>query len=181
MRMLFEIDKKDYDINGVSFSRPSARGIIIQDGRIAMIHSIKYDYYKFPGGGIEADETREDALVREILEETGLHVKRDSIREYGMVHRIQKGDWEDIFIQDNYYYLCSVGTEVQRQQLDDYEEEEKFTLEYVTAQEAIAVNKRNELDGVDRVMLEREIRILKMLEEEGFLGDGNKNTSDDTV
>ncbi|MDE5598256.1 MAG: NUDIX domain-containing protein, partial [Lachnospiraceae bacterium] len=68
MRMLFEIDKKDYVRNGSVFSRPSARGIIIKAGKIAMVHSKKYNYYKFPGGGIEADESKEDALIREVLE-----------------------------------------------------------------------------------------------------------------
>lgn len=56
MRMLFEIDKKDYVHNGSVFSRPSARAIIIKAGKIAMVHSKKYNYYKFSGGGIEADE-----------------------------------------------------------------------------------------------------------------------------
>ena len=53
MRILFEIDKKDYNINGTSFIRPSARGIIIRNDRLAMVHSLKYDYYKYPGGGIK--------------------------------------------------------------------------------------------------------------------------------
>ena len=30
-----------------------------------MIHSLKYDYYKFPGGGIEDGESNEEALIRE--------------------------------------------------------------------------------------------------------------------
>ena len=44
MRLLFEMDAKDYDPDGKVFSRPSARGIIIRDGKIAMVHSLKYDY-----------------------------------------------------------------------------------------------------------------------------------------
>ena len=47
MRLLFEIDTKDYDPNGKPFVRPSVRGIIIRDGKVAMVHSLKYDYYKF--------------------------------------------------------------------------------------------------------------------------------------
>ena len=97
MRMLFEIDTKDYDINGTTFSRPSARGIIIKDGKLAMIHSLKYEYYKFPGGGIEKCEDKKNALIREVQEETGLVVIPETIKEYGMVHRIQKGDYEDVF------------------------------------------------------------------------------------
>ena len=39
MRLLFEIDKKDYVHNGSVFSRPSARGIIIKAVKIAMVHN----------------------------------------------------------------------------------------------------------------------------------------------
>ena len=43
MRLLFEIDTKDYDLNGVAFIRHSARCINIKNGLVAMVHSIKYD------------------------------------------------------------------------------------------------------------------------------------------
>ena len=36
MRLLFEIDTKDYDPNGKAFVRPSVRGIIIRDGTSSM-------------------------------------------------------------------------------------------------------------------------------------------------
>ena len=64
MRLLFEIDTKDYDPNGRAFVRPSSRSIIIREQTVAMVHSQKYNYYKFPGGGIERDERKEDALIR---------------------------------------------------------------------------------------------------------------------
>ena len=60
MRLLFEMDKKDYAHCTHAFTRNSARSIIIRDGKVAMIHSLKYDYYKFPGGGIEKGEDPED-------------------------------------------------------------------------------------------------------------------------
>ena len=53
MRKLFDIGITNYNVNGTAFRRPSARAIIIRDGKIGMIHSLKYDYFKFPGGGIE--------------------------------------------------------------------------------------------------------------------------------
>ena len=52
MRLLFEIDLKDYAECTHTYVRNSARSIVIKDGKIAMVHSGKYDYYKFPGGGI---------------------------------------------------------------------------------------------------------------------------------
>lgn len=166
-RLLFEIDTKDYDINGTSFSRPSARGIIIRDGELAMIHSGKYDYYKFPGGGIGKGEDKENALIREVLEETGLAVIPETISKYGMVHRIQKGDYEDVFIQDNYYFICNVGEMVNKQNLDDYEKDEQFMLEYVSPEKIISTNKACNNSDVDKIMLERENKVIEILMREG--------------
>lgn len=168
MRLLFEIDKNDYDKNGSVCIRPSVRGVIIRNGRLAMVHSRKYDYYKFPGGGAEAGEDHIATLIREVREESGLRVLPGSVREYGCVHRVQKGWREDIFVQDNYYYFCDTEEEIAAQDLDDYEDEEQFTLAFVTAQEAIVVNRTHshgEKEGNARfqVMLEREIRVLEML------------------
>ncbi len=184
MRILFEMDKKDYVPNGNVFSRPSARAVIIKDGKIAMVYSKKYNYYKFPGGGIETGEYMEDALIREVLEETGLCVIRDSIQEYGQVHRIQKGTKEDIFIQDNYYFLCSVKKDIEQQNLDKYEADEGFTLEFLKPQLAIDVNRETILDDFTQIMLEREALVLELLIQEGYFECGGKlheNTQNDIV
>lgn len=173
MRVLFELDKKDYDPQGSVFCRPSARGIIIKNGKVAMVHSRKYDYYKFPGGGIENNEPKEAALIREVLEETGLNVIWESIKEYGQVHRIQKGTKEDIFVQDNYYYLCDVEEKVQRQNLDEYEAEEGFILEYISPQFAADKNRKSMVDEFSREMLEREAKVLEILMQEGYFREGD--------
>lgn len=108
MRTLFEMDKKNYDSSGKVFYRPSVRSIIIRGGRVAMVHSLMYDYYKFPGGGIESGETRHQALIRETAEESGLCVVPDSIQAYGCVRRIEKSDKPGIsvFVQNNFYYFA---------------------------------------------------------------------------
>ena len=146
MKLLFEIDKKNYDNNGKAFVRPSARAIIIKNNKIYMVHSLVYDYYKFPGGGIENNESNIDALIRETKEEAGLIVIKDSIKEYGYVHRVKKAKdpGYSMFIQDNYYYLCNVENNILEQQLDDYENFEKFTLELVDPKIAININRSKE-------------------------------------
>lgn len=169
MRLLFDIDMKDYDKDGTAFIRPSVRGIIIKNGLLAMIHSLKYDYFKFCGGGIENGEDMTQALIRETAEEAGLKVIPESIREYGYVHRIQKGKREDMFIQDNYYYICDTENDIDSQNLDDYEAEEKFTLEYVSAEKVIETNRNADHGDADRIMIERETRVMEMLIEEGIL------------
>ena len=102
MRTLFTLDTHDYDPNGYKVIRPSVRGILIRDGKILMVHSLKYDYYKFPGGGIEAGESLPEALCREVREESGMKVEPASIREFGLVHRRSRGDNGGVFIQDNF-------------------------------------------------------------------------------
>lgn len=134
-----------------------------------MVHSLKYDYYKFPGGGIEAGESLEQALQREVAEESGLQVIPQSIREYGLVHRVQKGKKEAMFIQDNYYFLCDVEAEVHPQHLDDYEAEERFTLEYVDPTHAIRINREEDHGPKDQIMLEREAKVLEQLMQEGMI------------
>ncbi len=56
-------------------------------------------------GGIDSGESHIDALIREVREESGLLVKPDSIKEYGHVLVKEKGNMEDLFIQDNFYYF----------------------------------------------------------------------------
>lgn len=172
MRLLFTIDTGDYNPNGTVFQRDSSRSILIQGGRIAMVHSRKYDYYKFPGGGIEAGESRIAAVIRETAEEAGLRVIPGSVREYGYVHRVQKNDHPGggRFIQDNYYFLCQAENQAVSQQLDGYEAEEGFCLEWVTPEAAIHANRELPHGPKDPNMLEREARVLEMLLREGFFG-----------
>lgn len=170
MRLLFEMDKKDYDKCTHSFVRNSARSIIIKDKKIAMIYSAKYNYYKFPGGGIENGENPVDAMIRETREESGLVVLPDTVKEYGYVHRIQRSDWDETecFIQDNYYYLCKTADEVVSQELDDYEAKETFTLEYVEPEAAIRKNRHVIQSPYNQMMFEREARVLELLIAEGL-------------
>lgn len=172
MRLLFELNKKDYANCTHSFVRDSARSIIIRDRTVAMVHSLKYGYYKFPGGGIEAGESPVNAMIRETREEAGLVVLPETVKEYGYVHRIQKSDQDETecFIQDNYYYLCQVEVEPIAQKLDAYEADERYTLEFVPPALAIEQNRRVMQNFNERMMLEREARVLELLLAEGLLG-----------
>ena len=171
MRLLFEMDKKDYGGCTHLFTRDSARSIIIRNGKIAMIHSQKYDYYKFPGGGIEDGENPIGAMIRETQEEAGLKVIPETIKEYGYVHRIQKSDYNpsECFVQDNYYYLCDAVDGLVSQDLDDYEKQESYQLEYIEHASAIEKNRSVKDSPYNQTMFEREARVLEMLLSEGLI------------
>ncbi len=168
MKLLFKIDKKDYDPNGTTFVRPSVRGIIRKNNKIIMVRSGAYGYYKFPGGGIDKGETHIDTLIREVREEVGMIVIPQTIKEFGYVQRIQKGDIEEIFIQDNFYYQCEVEDVLVPQQLDEYEDEENFEMVEISIVEAIEENQKALATtlvnhALYTAMIEREVGVLQLL------------------
>ena len=171
MEHLFTMDMKNYNAAFPRYRRPSVRGIIICGGKVAMVYSRKYDYYKFPGGGIESGEDHITALTREVQEETGLIVDTNTIREFGSVLRIQLSEYspQTIFEQENFYYLCDVTDKAAAQKLDDYESDEGFTLQYVTPQEAINVNRSKDHSDYDAALIEREARVLECIIERGLV------------
>ncbi len=58
--------------------------------------------------------------------------------------------------------------------LDEYEEDEGFTLEFLEPQFAIDVNRETILDDFNQVMLEREALVLELLIQEGYFECGGK-------
>ncbi len=67
--------------------------VIVEDGKVALIERIRdgHTYFVFPGGGVEAGESTEDAAVREAYEELGVLVELDTLvsatRHGGREHR----------------------------------------------------------------------------------------------
>ena len=168
MRRLFDIDIKDYEAGYNVYRRPSARGIILQGDRIALVYSGREHYYKFPGGGIQGGEDKKAALVREVREETGLVVIPDSIREFGSVLRRQKSDKSayTIFEQENFYYICDVEAANIGQELDEYERA-GFVLRVLPIDEAICANDEYHSESYfDEVMIKRELRVLQMVKKQ---------------
>lgn len=166
MKRLFDIDIKDYEAGYKVYCRPSARGIILQGDKIALVYSGREHYYKFPGGGIQGGEDKKAALVREVREETGLVVIPDSIREFGSVLRRQKSDKSEntVFEQENFYYICDVETANIGQALDEYEREAGFVLRVLPIDEAICANDEYHSDNYfDEIMIKRELRVLRMV------------------
>ena len=144
MRRWFDMDDHNYEPDWPIFRRDSARIVLYDEkGRLAMIHSLKYGEYKFPGGGIEEGEAVEGAAMRECAEETGLVVDRESLKPLGdvLVQRAgQKG--REIFVQHNYYFLGKWNGQIVPRNLSAAEEERQFTFVWVEPETALKVNKK---------------------------------------
>jgi len=62
--------------------------IIMTDGRFLMVKSDGFDYYYSVGGRLKFGETTEEAVIREVCEETGVSMDIDRLG----------------FIQENFFY-----------------------------------------------------------------------------
>lgn len=168
MRELFSMDLKNYNPMGKVNSRPSIRGISIRDGKVLLVYARNLDYYLVPGGGFEKGESEEEALTREMREETGYSVVPGSLREFGHVLRVQKDtDNEDeIFEQDNIYYFVEVSNQPEHPlKLDDYESEDGFEAVWMDPFEASHHNHFSKFTSKeDPIIVEREERILDVID-----------------
>jgi len=161
MKTVAEFDLKNYSPEWKTFFREAVRVIIIKDGKLAMVKSGRIGYYKFPGGGRRPGESYVRTAIRETLEETGLSVIEDSVREFGRILEKRKSNRHpgEIFNQVSYYYYAAVDSSLSEQRLDGYEREEGYTLEWVD----IAAAYETDLEFYEKrrsAFLKRELFVL---------------------
>ena len=53
----------------------TASALIIDNGKVLLLHHKKLGVWLYPGGHVEADENPEEALLREVREETGMEIE----------------------------------------------------------------------------------------------------------
>lgn len=169
MRTLAEIDRHpNVKHEGKLICREAVRAIIIRGSELLMVHSKVNGDYKFPGGGIEEDEDRESALVREVAEESGGRVINKP-QSYGKVREYDLPVEKEFtsFCMTSYYYLCEIDAVLGPQQLDEYEARLGFVPEWVSIDTAIE-NNQNLLNTRKRVerWVQRETRVLEIVREE---------------
>lgn len=163
MRTIAIFDEKNYKENANRFIREAVRAVIIKNGKVALVKSLKENHYKFPGGGIEENESHIDTLIRETKEETGLVIKPNTIKECGLIHEIRKSIYNnDIFEQKSYYYFAEVEDKILNQELSENEKELQYVLEWVNPSFAYEVN-TNLGKEYDNKFLLREACVLKLL------------------
>lgn len=75
-------------------------GVIIKDSKILLMHRIKKgrEYYVFPGGHRRINEKNEEAVIREVEEETSIKVTNPKL-----AFEFPDGKYKNI----HRYYLCT--------------------------------------------------------------------------
>lgn len=144
MNILTEIHRSDgVNIKGKVVHRTAVRAVVLRGRKLLMVYSSNVGDYKFPGGGVEAGESHNHALARELLEECGSTLlsvdgEMGAIIEYD--HAVEED--LDVFKMTSYYYFCQVGDGFTAQVLDDYEYDLGFQPLWIDIKDAVEANKR---------------------------------------
>lgn len=149
-------------------TRRAARAVAARDGLYLMIRSEKPGEgdLKFPGGGIEPGETEEEAVARELEEETGYRAARvGPLLGRATEFRTPKEAGFELFVMESSYRRVELAEAPGERRLDPYEEELDYRPRWVRLEEAIAANKAllESPDGARMPWIRRETRVMELL------------------
>ncbi len=121
---------------GLSSAAPrvTARAVVVNPhGMLAVMYAEKYDIHTLPGGGVEAGESIEEALRREIAEETGCTIA--AIEPLGYVE--ENRAYADC-TRISYYYIVHAADDTLSPHLTDVEIANGTRVIWCTLEEAYA-------------------------------------------
>lgn len=162
MKLLAEISpyNKELDTKDVLLKvRKKVVGLMIQDDKICMIFAQNQNSYSLPGGGVDAGETLEEALQREMLEETGFEI--EILKELGMTIEYL---YDFNVLQMTFSYLIKPVKDTLQTNLTEDEIERGAVAEWVKIDEITEkVSNNQELHIGEKIMKKRTEVLMKEL------------------
>ena len=146
--------------------REAARAILFDDnGEVYLISVTKHGYHKLPGGGINEDEGKKQALKRELMEEIGCQA--EIVAELGAVVEYRDFDGGGL-AQTSYCYLAKqVGRQVASALEEDEIAEGMIGVKAKSVDVAFSLlshDKPNNLEGY--FILKRDLAFLRAAKEQ---------------
>ena len=139
--------------------REATRAIVVdKDGKVALSHVSKLNYYKLPGGGIKKNEDRIEALKRECREEIGSEIEVTteigSIVEYRKTFKLK---------QISYCYLSKLKGTKGKSKFTSKEAKEGFEPVWLFYEEARRVVAESSATDFERrtYIIPRDIAFLE--------------------
>ena len=147
MRLLEVINPENVSEEEVSEYpvREAARAVVMDDEkRVALLHVAKFNYYKLPGGGVEASEDYQAALHRECHEEIGCEIEIlgeiGSIVEYRKIFELK---------QVSYCYFAGLKGKKGESAFTTDEKDEGFEKLWVPYDEALKLLSQNDAANLE--------------------------------
>lgn len=139
-------------------NRVAARAVVFDyNGLVGLLHVVKDEYYKLPGGGIEAGEDIKTGLDRECEEELGVAIEVQD--EVGKVIEY-RSRWK--LVQTSHCFLAKVVKDLGGPSFTKSERKRGFEIVWVTpekARELLALKKTSDYEG--KFIEERDITMLE--------------------
>ena len=169
MRLLASSTHPDIDsLDGKTFIRKAARGIILDGENILILYTERYHDYSLPGGGVDEGESIEAGLIRELEEETGArHI--EIVNEFGLYEEFRPWykDGFDIVHMESYYFVCDIHPEQGETKLEQHEIQNGMVPVWINIHEAIKHNEHTVANSPKKgLSIERETFLLKRIVEE---------------
>lgn len=140
--------------------RETARAVLFDGDKVALVYIAKDNYYKLPGGGLEPNETPLQGLRREVLEEVGYQI--ENIQEIGETLEYKDDGPER---QRSFCFTATITGQPAPVQLTD--EEKDMGLRIIWADslaKAILLVEASHPEGTARFIQRREASILRAVQ-----------------
>lgn len=137
-------DAKDILVTELKF-RPSVYGVIVDDGKVLLVP--QWDGYDFPGGGIDEGERIQEALIREIKEETGMDAVQEElllVTDDFFLHPKTGKAFHSILM---YYTAIVTGGELSTDGFSEFEKTMAQKAQWVDIEKALTLKFYNPIDS----------------------------------
>lgn len=161
MELLLEINDKEIPKNNSYQKREASRAVLFDNNNLVpLLFVANEQYHKIPGGGIDDGEDQKQALIREVLEETG-----STIEVTGEVGRIVEFRSEFNLLQSSYCFLGKIITKGKPEFTED-EVSHGFQLVWLSLDEAInTITNDKPTDYEGAFIQKRDLRFLQKAKE----------------
>lgn len=140
------------------------RAIMLNDEGKALL--VRYaGLYMFPGGSIDEGESKEEAIKREIFEESGIEIQENDIKPFLEIQSLNKNYYSRAFkrkisrLTETTYYTVNTDSDIDesKKKLTDSEKEQNHQIFFVGLSEINHLIETNNTDNPKKKEFDKEL------------------------